>query len=115
MSEIFVANLNFDTSDHELRALFEDFGPVKNARHIVDKETQRYKGFGFVTMETQADADRAIEALNGREFKKRVLAVRRAEPRQARPQGNYNRDDARESQRQQRYGGGKPNRRQNSW
>tara|TARA_Y100000588_G_C13658375_1_gene670995 strand:- start:201 stop:446 length:246 start_codon:yes stop_codon:yes gene_type:complete len=72
---IFVGNLNFRTSEDELQAHFEQFGPVSSARIIQDRATQRSRGFGFVEMENTADGERAISELNGKEFKGRELRV----------------------------------------
>ena len=72
---IFVGNLNFRTSEDELQAHFEQFGSVTSARIIVDRTTQRSRGFGFVEMENTADGEKAISELNGKEFSGRELRV----------------------------------------
>jgi|TARA_B100001013_G_C24446565_1_gene377847 RNA recognition motif-containing protein len=72
---IFVGNLNFRTSEEELQAHFEQFGPVTSARIIQDRATQRSRGFGFVEMENSSDGEKAISELNGKEFNGRELRV----------------------------------------
>ena len=65
---IFVAKLNYDTTSEQLGNLFAQYGAVVSAKVIFDRETGRSKGFGFVEMEDEGDADSAIEALNDQEF-----------------------------------------------
>ncbi len=83
---IFVAKLNFKTTSDDLRALFEQFGAVNNAKVIIDHETGKSRGFGFVEMANETEANAAIEELDGAEFQTRVIAVKVATPQQ-RPQG----------------------------
>lgn len=78
---IYVGNLDFKLSEQELIDLFSEFGEVESARIITDKYSGRSKGFGFVTMEDSAEANEAIEALNGREVNSRPLTVNEAKPR----------------------------------
>ena len=84
---IFVAKLNFKTTSDDLRALFEQFGAVNSAKVIIDQETGKSRGFGFVEMANDSEANKAIEELDGAEFQTRVIAVKVATP-QARPQFN---------------------------
>lgn len=86
---IFVAKLNFKTTSDDLRALFEQFGAVRSAKVIIDHETGKSRGFGFVEMENETEANAAIEELDGAEFQTRVIAVKVATP-QNRPQGGNN-------------------------
>ncbi len=76
---IFVASLPYQLGEAELRALFEPFGEVSSAKVIADRETGRSKGFGFVEMPDNAEAQAAIDALNKSEVKGRTIAVSQAE------------------------------------
>lgn len=91
--KIFVAKLNFKTSTELLKGLFEEFGTVTSAKVVTDRETGRSKGFGFVEMENDAEAIKAIKALNGAEFDGRTIAVQESQekPREDRGgnRGNY--------------------------
>ncbi|MBR9919270.1 MAG: RNA-binding protein [Bacteroidetes bacterium] len=84
---IFVAKLNFRTDDDQLLALFEEFGEVDSAKVIVDRETSRSKGFGFVEMPNDDEANAAIDALNETEFDERTIVVKKARPREDRGGG----------------------------
>ena len=86
---IFVAKLNFDTQESELRDLFEGFGEVDSAKIIMDKFTGRSKGFGFVEMPNDDEAKAAINELNNAEFDGRTIVVKKAEPRENRGGGGY--------------------------
>ncbi|HOX45983.1 MAG TPA: RNA-binding protein [Myxococcota bacterium] len=79
---IFVGNLSFKTTDDQLRALFEAHGEVSSARVITDRETGRSRGFGFVEMNNEEEARRAIEAVNGKDLDGRTLNVNEARPRE---------------------------------
>lgn len=81
---IFVAKLNFDTHEEDLRAAFEEFGEVSSAKIIFDKFTGRSKGFGFVEMDDDDQARSAIDALNDTELDGRTIVVKKAEPRENR-------------------------------
>ena len=78
---IYVGNLNFQTDEGELRALFENFGAVEDAAVVMDRETGRSRGFGFVTMPNDDEARAAIEAVNDTEVAGRTLRVNEARPR----------------------------------
>jgi len=84
---LYVGNLSYKVRDEELNALFSQYGKVTSARVIIDRETQRSKGFAFVEMADDAEAQAAIDALNGAENNGRVLAVNEAKPREPRPFG----------------------------
>lgn len=84
MKSIYVGNLPFSASEDEIRELFAQYGEVNEVRLITDRETGRPRGFGFVRMEP-AEADAAIEALNGTEMGGRTLRINEAEERQDRP------------------------------
>ena len=81
---LYVGNLSYSVRDDELNALFSAYGKVTAARVIMDRETQRSKGFGFVEMEDDAEAQAAIDALNGKENNGRQLTVNEARPREPR-------------------------------
>ncbi len=81
---IYVGNLNYRTSEDEVRSLFENYGTVKSVKIIIDRDTNRAKGFGFVEMD-DATANDAIEALNGYEFAQRPLVVNEAREREQKP------------------------------
>jgi RNA recognition motif-containing protein len=78
---IFVAKLNFSTQDDGLRDAFEQFGEVDSAKIIMDRETGRSKGFGFVEMPNDDEAMDAIESLNDTELDGRTIVVKKARPR----------------------------------
>ena len=78
---IFVAKLNFKTRKEDLQAAFEQFGEVTSAKIVKDKETGRSKGYGFVEMPNDDEANRAIAALNEKELHGRVIAVKPATPK----------------------------------
>src|SRR6266851_5424654 len=81
---IYVGNLVWDCTPDDLLALFQEHGSVARAQVITDRETARSRGFGFVEMNDDAEAQRAIEALNGAEYKGRPLTVNEARPREDR-------------------------------
>ncbi len=84
---IYVGNFGFDTREQELREAFEAHGQVQEVLMVMDRETGRPKGFGFVEMPTNAEAQAAIGALNGKEFGGRPATVNEAKPRQERSFG----------------------------
>ena len=83
MKNIFVGNMNFQTSESELRALFEGFGQVARVHIAMDRETGRARGFAFVEMPNDEEAARAMSGLDGKEVGGRVLKVNEARPRGA--------------------------------
>jgi len=87
MKNIFVGNLNFGATEGAVRSLFEAYGPVDRVSIITDRDTGQAKGFGFVEMSANADADRAIAELNGRDLDGRALNVNEARPKTDRPSG----------------------------
>jgi RNA recognition motif-containing protein len=84
---LYVGNLSYDTSDSKLQELFEEYGAVQSAQVIMDRETGRSKGFGFVEMGSDDEARAAINALNGKEVGGRALTVNEARPREERGGG----------------------------
>lgn len=99
---IFVAKLNYDTTSEGLQAAFEAFGEVESAKVIMDHETGRSRGFGFVEMPNEDDAWKAIEALNENELDGNTIVVKKAEPR-----GNRNRGGGGRGGYDRRGGGGR--------
>jgi cold-inducible RNA-binding protein len=81
---IFVGNLAFTTTEHDLRQLFEPYGTVETVRILTDRDTGRSRGFGFVEMPESRAAQAAIEALNGMQVAGRALTVNEARPRESR-------------------------------
>jgi RNA recognition motif-containing protein len=100
MMTIYVGNLNFKSTEQDIKQLFERYGEVSSVKLVMDRETGRPRGFGFVEMDTELGAT-AIEALNGTEFNGRNLKVHEAFEKRERT-------DNRSDDRQQR----RPN---NSW
>ena len=100
---IFVGGLPYSTSDKELEELFSAHGTVESARIVTDRMTGRSRGFGFVEMSNEAEANEAIERLNGTQYEGRSLTVNEARPRTSRGTGGG--------------GGGRPDRpdRRNRW
>ncbi|MBK1831637.1 RNA-binding protein [Verrucomicrobiaceae bacterium R5-34] len=82
---IYVGNLSYGLSDNDLQNLFAEHGSVASAKIIQDRDTGRSKGFGFVEMPDDGDAQKAIEALNGQSVDGRNLTVNEARPREERP------------------------------
>ena len=86
-TKLYVGNLSFDTSESDLRRLFEPFGTVTSCNLIMDKMTGRSRGFAFVEMSSQAEATKAIGEMNGKDCDGRALTVNEAKPREDRPRG----------------------------
>ena len=86
ISKIYVGNLSFGTTEEKLRELFAEAGTVDSVDMIMDRDTRRPKGFAFVTMKTQAEAENAIRLFNGKMVDNRELKVNVAKPREDRPQ-----------------------------
>lgn len=99
MKNIFVGNLSFGATEAAVRALFEPYGTVEKVSIITDRDTGQARGFGFVEMSSNSEADRAIAELNGRDLDGRTLNVNEARPKTERSFG----------------GGGGGQRRNNRW
>jgi RNA recognition motif-containing protein len=103
-TKLFVGGLPYAVTDDQLRELFAGAGNVASAKVIVDRETNRSKGFGFVEMENDDEAKAAIEQMNGKEVEGRTITVNEARPQQPRTfgggggGGNY-----RDNRRDNRY------------
>lgn len=87
-AKVYVGNLPYDMSDNDLQRLFEPHGTVQSVQVIMDRDTGRSKGFGFVEMGSSKEAQAAIAALNGQEINGRPLTVNEAQPRQTRARGH---------------------------
>ena len=81
MKSIYVGNLSFNSSEGALRAMFEEFGTVGRVSIATDRDTGDQRGFAFVEMSVDAEGQRAIEVLNGRELNGRALTVNEARPK----------------------------------
>jgi len=89
-TRLYVGNLPFDTDESQLRALFQEGGrQVSEVKIITDRDTGRPRGFAFVEMGSQADAEAAVSALNGREFGGRALTVNEAREQAPRRSGGF--------------------------
>ena len=89
-TNIYVGNLSYNVRDADLSELFSQFGDVKSAKVIMERDTDRSKGFAFVEMETAEGASQAIASLNDQDFKGRALRVNEARPRPERKPFNRN-------------------------
>ena len=85
MANLFIGSLAYATTDESLEAFFATIGPVKSARVITDRDTNRSKGFGFVEFEDEANNQKAIDELNGKELDGRAINVTVARPREDKP------------------------------
>ena len=84
---LFIGNLSWETSQDDLEQTFGAFGQVNSAKVMMDRETGKPRGFAFVEMPNDAEAQKAIQNLNGKELKGRQLNVNEARPREERPRG----------------------------
>ena len=91
-NKLYVGGLPYSVTDNELQELFSAHGTVESAVVIRDRYSDRSRGFGFVEMSTQEEAEKAIEALNGSELKERTLKVNVAKPRENQPRRESNLD-----------------------
>jgi cold-inducible RNA-binding protein len=87
MKNIFVGNLSFGATEDAIRSLFEAYGTVERVSVVTDRDTGQARGFGFVEMSVNAEADRAIAGLNGKELDGRALNVNEARPKTERSGG----------------------------
>jgi RNA recognition motif-containing protein len=79
LKKLYVGNLPFETTEEELREIFEQHGPTASVRIITDRDTGRSRGFGFVEFESDANADSALQALDGKDMGGRALRVNEAQ------------------------------------
>jgi cold-inducible RNA-binding protein len=87
--KIYVGNLGYTVSNETLSSKFSQFGTVSSAKVIMDRDTNRSKGFGFVEMSSSAEASKAIMALNGSDFEGRQMNVSEAKPMEPRTNSRY--------------------------
>jgi len=85
--KLYVGGLSYSVTDSQLSELFQSHGTVESAKVITDRDTDRSRGFGFVEMGTQQEAEQAIKALNGTEHEGRSLTVNESKPRENRSGG----------------------------
>ena len=90
-TKIYVGNMSFDVDNMSLDELFKPHGTVVSAQVIMDRDSGRSKGFGFVEMGSEAEAQAAINALNGKEVNGRALTVNEAKPREDKPRSGGSR------------------------
>jgi cold-inducible RNA-binding protein len=81
VKNIFVGNLSFNSTEESIRSMFERYGAVNSARIMTDRDTGRSRGFAFVEMENETEADQAITALNGSTLDGRAINVNEARPK----------------------------------
>ena len=96
-TKLYVGNMSYETTEGDLLTLFGQVGTVASCDVILDKYTNKSRGFAFVQMSTQEEANRAVTELNGKDLQGRALVVNEAKPREDRPRGGG-------------YGGGRPDR-----
>ena len=109
MTNIFVGNLSFDATEHAVRSMFEQYGTVDKVSLVTDRDTGRARGFGFVEMSVNSEAQQAIAGLNGQDLDGRALNVNEARPREERGganRGGFGGGD----QRRNSFGGQRRNR-----
>lgn len=104
---LFIGSLAYATNDDTLKAFFEQIGEVDSARVITDRDTNRSKGFGFVEFVDEANNQKAVDELNGKELDGRPIAVSIARPKEDRPRRDFGGND--------RGGNGGGSFRQRSW
>lgn len=85
--KLYVGNLSYSVDQAALEQMFGEYGTVESAAVITDRDTGQSKGFGFVEMSSEAEAQAAISAMNGKEHGGRALTVNEAKPREDRPRG----------------------------
>src|SRR5688572_14435740 len=107
-SKLYVGNLSYNTTGSELEQLFSQHGTVQSAEVIADRDTGRSKGFGFVQMGSDAEAQAAIAALNGQDHDGRAMTVNEAKPREDRPRkGGFGGGGGRGDGNRGGFGGGR--------
>ena len=86
-NKLFVGNISFNTTENDLQDAFAAFGTVTEANLVMDRSTGRARGFAFVTMSSEQEAQNAVAAMNGKSIDGRALVVNIARPREERPAG----------------------------
>ncbi|MGA2748652.1 MAG: RNA-binding protein [Verrucomicrobiota bacterium] len=84
-TKLFVGNLSFNATENDLQDAFAQFGTVTEVNLMMDRTTNRPRGFAFVTMSSEQEAEKAIQGMNGKELDGRALTVNQARPREDRP------------------------------
>jgi RNA recognition motif-containing protein len=107
-TKVYVGNLSYDTKEEELKELFSQAGTVASVALIKDRDTGQSKGFAFIEMSNQAEAEKAIQMFNGQTVGNRALKVNLARPKEERGPGGYGRSGG---YGRGGYGGGNRNRR----
>src|SRR5579871_6435347 len=103
MKSLFVGNLSFQTTEGDLRAAFEPYGAVTRVQIMTDRDTGRARGFAFVEMSDNDEAEKAIAGLNGQELDGRALNVNEARPKPERGSSGSGRGGGRDNYRQSRW------------
>jgi len=93
MKKIFVGNFSYNMTESELRSMFEPFGTIESVSLVTDRDTGRVRGFGFVEMPNDAEAEKAMAALDGKDVGGRVIKVNEAHPK---PERSNSRDSGRD-------------------
>jgi RNA recognition motif-containing protein len=88
--QIYVGNMSYGTTEEGLTTLFSQYGEVSSVKLITDRDTGRAKGFGFVSMNDDNAALKAIEELNGKEYDGRTLRINEAKPKEEKPRREFN-------------------------
>lgn len=88
-SKLYVGGLSYSVNDDQLREMFEGIGKVESAQVIVDRFSNQSKGFGFVEMSTEEEAQKAIKEMNGKDAGGRPLTVNAARPKEERPRNSF--------------------------
>jgi RNA recognition motif-containing protein len=88
---IYVSNLSYDTTEESLQELFAEYGEISSANIIKDRDSGRSRGFGFVEMPNDANAQKAIDELNNSDFEGKTITVNMARPKTERNDNGYNR------------------------
>ena len=104
-SRLYVGNMSYSTTEDDLRALFAQAGTVVSVAIIKDRDSGQSKGFGFVEMSTQVEAEKAVSLFNGYQVGERALKVNLARPREERGRGGFENRGSGRTHRPQRGGG----------
>lgn len=92
---IYVGNLDYQITEEDLRDIFEDYGKVSSVKLIIDRDSNRSKGFGFVEMEESEDGQKAIQELDGAKLEGRTMRVNQAREKTQQRRNNFQRNDRR--------------------
>ena len=95
MKNIYVGNISFGTTEASIRSIFEPFGQVDRVNVVTDRDTGQARGFGFVEMSVDSEAEKAMTSLNGTDLDGRTLSINEAKPKTDRPSGGGGRQKSR--------------------